>query len=187
MVVKFVIFIVLMRVVFIFFFFNIFFSYLFKVVGFFSIIIGSVGALTQQKIKRFVAFTSINQLGLILLGTAFDFLNIFGSLFALIVYILTNIIFFAIILSMREKKQHVFISYLSDLHNFFISSPANTIYLTISILSMSGIPPFLGFFSKYFLLLPILNNDIHNLFWPGFVLFFHVVGTFNYLRLLRNL
>lgn len=157
-VVKFVIFLSLMRIIFTFHIFNFFFLSIFKIVGFFSIIIGSLGAMTQQKIKRFVAFTSVNQIGLMLLGVAFDYNTIFGSLFMLMVYVVTNLIFFGVILNTYEiKSQRTFV-YMSDLHNFFISSPIGAIYLTISILSMAGIPPFLGFFSKYFLILPILNS-----------------------------
>jgi NADH:ubiquinone oxidoreductase subunit 2 (subunit N) len=44
---------------------------------------------------------------------------------------------------------------------------------------MAGIPPFLGFFSKYFLILPIINSSF-GLMWGFFVLIFHVIGIFNY-------
>lgn len=185
-VVKFVIFLVLMRVIFTFSNFDFFFWNLFKIIGCFSIVIGSVGALVQQKIKRFLAFTSINQMGLMLLGLSFDPLNTLGTLFALLVYVSTNLIFFGIILTTREAKSQRLVTYMSDLHNLFISSPKSIIYLTISILSMSGIPPFSGFFSKYFLILPVINSE-YGIYWGFFVLFFHIVGSFNYLRLIRDM
>lgn len=184
--IKFVIFLTLIRVIFIFYNFDFFFWYLFKIIGCFSIIIGSVGALIQQKIKRFIAYTSINQMGLLLLGLAFDPLNMVGSLFGLLVYVTTNLIFFGILLSAKEIKTQRLIIYMSDLHNLFISSPKNIIYFTVAILSMSGIPPFAGFFGKYFLLLPIINSKF-GIFYGIFLLSFHIIGTFNYLRLIRDM
>ena len=185
-IIKFVIFLIFIRIIFLFSIFEFYFWYFLKFISFFSIVIGSIGALTQQKIKRFIAFTSINQLGLMTLGVIFDPLSMIGSFSSLLVYISTNLIFFGVLLTIRESKKNKLLIYLSDLHNLFISSPGNGIYLTISILSMSGVPPFTGFFSKYFLILPIINN-VYGIYFGFIILFFHVVSTFNYLRLLRDI
>jgi NADH-quinone oxidoreductase subunit N len=52
------------------------------------------------------------------------------------------------------------------------------------LLSMAGIPPFVGFFSKYLILIPILYQD----WWIALaILLFHLIATFNYLRFLKDL
>lgn len=158
-------------------------NFFLKIVGVVSVIVGSLGAISQQKIKRFVAFTSINQMGLIFLGLLYD-PNAIGSVFNLIVYCSTSIIIFAVLISMRQiftKKSAV---YMNELHSFLAANAYLVKCLTIGILSVSGIPPMLGFFSKYLIFLVIVKKHI---IFAMIILAFHVVGTFNYLRLLRDL
>ena len=160
-----------------------FFFVLFTLVGFMSIVVGSLGAISQEKIKRFVAFTSINQMGLMFLGLVFDG-DAVGTLFNLFVYCTTSLVVFSVFLSFRKVSTNKPVIYMNELHNFFYSSPSLIFFFTLAVLSVSGIPPFLGFFSKYLIFLSVLS---YNFFFGILILLFHVIGMFNYLRLLRDL
>jgi NADH-quinone oxidoreductase subunit N len=142
--------------------FNLLYSYqiitLFKTFSFLSLFIGSIGAVIQQKIKRFLAFTSINQIGLMLFGIFYDSDHI-GSFFNMFIYSMTNIILLYVLSNLKQRGSVNSVEYLGDLRGLYSSSPQSVIYLTIALLSMAGIPPFVGFFSKYLILIPILYQD----------------------------
>jgi NADH-quinone oxidoreductase subunit N len=154
-----------------------------KICGFASVGIGAIGAITQQRLKRFVAYTSINQMGLMLLGILYDPIAV-GAIFNIFVYVSTSLIFFGVLMSLKRIHNDTRIIYMNELHNLFESSPSSTILLTISILSISGIPPLLGFFSKYMMFIPIFKSGLAASFY---ILFFHTVAMFNYLRVLRDI
>jgi len=83
-----------------------------------SIIIGCLGALLQKKIKRFLAYTSINQIGFLLLGLSTNnFSGISSSLMFLMIYIIMNIIFFGVLLNIQHFTQKFQIIYLTDLYS----------------------------------------------------------------------
>jgi NADH-quinone oxidoreductase subunit N len=107
-----------------------------------SLIIGCFGALIQTSVKRFFAYTSINQAGFIVLGLATD--NVMGlqaSLVYLVVYMFTLFIFFVGITENSRVIDNIL--ELKDL------SFRGKILVAISLFSMAGIPPLMGFISKY--------------------------------------
>jgi len=87
----------------------------FLVCGFLSIILGVTNAVVQTRLKRFLAYASINHLGFILLslGTP-SYIGFFASLFYLFTYILTNLTFFGLILIIQQFNFVTFI-YLNQL------------------------------------------------------------------------
>jgi NADH-quinone oxidoreductase subunit N len=81
-----------------------------------SIVIGCLGALPQRKIKRFLAYTSINQVGFLLLGLSINTVDsFFASILFLFVYIIMSIIFFGFILNIKHFTQNFQIIFLTDL------------------------------------------------------------------------
>ena len=154
-----------------------------------SIIVGTFGAFYQNRLKRFLAFTSMSQIGLSLISLSCinlnPFLSIAFSIFNFILYIFTTLIFFIIIFfSLYEKNislnENWIISF--SIENLKEYNSYLTYLLTILILSMSGIPPLTGFFTKY-LIFSLLFNKFPIIIF--LLLLLHLVNTYNYLRLIQ--
>lgn len=114
-----------------------------------SIIYGSIGALNQTKIMRLFAYSGISHIGFILFGIAIgSFEGLQASLIYMIIYILMSICSFSIILSLSLYK-----GLLVELGGLSRDNPVLSITLTLTFLSIAGIPPLAGFFSKWLILL----------------------------------
>lgn len=152
-----------------------------------SMVIGAFAALSQNKIKRFLAFSSISHAGYLLIGFACGSIEGIQSLLLyLIVYIFMNIAVFAIVLSgTRHSKNHTIlhIKYITDLAYLAKTNPVLAITFTITMFSMAGVPPFAGFYSKAFLFFAALSSNLGFLAVLGVLT--SVLTCFYYIRLIR--
>jgi NADH:ubiquinone oxidoreductase subunit 2 (subunit N) len=73
--------------------------------------------------------------------------------------------------------------YVSDLSNFGFYNPIYSIVVSIILLSMAGIPPLAGFFSKYLVLLNAIDNSFIVLGFVGVII--SCISTFYYLRIIK--
>jgi len=116
-----------------------------------TMIIGNLFALRQQNIKRFLAYSSIAQVGFILVGiSGSSQVATTSVIYFLLIYIFSNLGAFAVIVlvSAVTGKES-----MSDYKAFYTNNKLLSWVLTISLLSLAGIPPTAGFFGKYFLLM----------------------------------
>ena len=111
--------------------------------------IGNLVAITQTNIKRFMAFSAISQAGYLIMG----FLGpnpdgVPAMLFYLIVYMLTNMTVFAVIIlhSSRTGSQNI-----TDYKGFSRLNPSIALAMTVALFGLAGIPPLSGFVGKFFL------------------------------------
>jgi len=116
-----------------------------------TMVIGNLFALRQQNMKRFLAFSSIAQVGFILVGISGQ--SIEGSasvIFFIMIYVFSNLAAFGVIslVSAANGRESV-----DDYKGFYKTNPMLTWVLTIALFSLAGIPPTAGFFGKFFLLL----------------------------------
>ena len=114
-----------------------------------TIIVGNLFAIRQDNIKRFLAFSSITQVGYILLGlSAGNQMGTTATIYFLMVYIFSNLGAFGVIglVSAHAKKENI-----SDYKGFYKTNPFLGWIITISLFSLAGIPPTAGFFGKMFL------------------------------------
>lgn len=149
------------------------------------IIWGSLGALYEDKIKKFMVFASINQTGFILLGLGSS--SIYGlsaALMHLFFYFFSAAGLFLFFVIIRSYNTNLKLSYIHQLQYLHIPK-IYSIGLIPLIFSMMGFPPFMGFFTKYFLLVETLQAP--GLVFMGVVLFLNIVSSFYYFRLLKNL
>jgi NADH-quinone oxidoreductase subunit N len=116
----------------------------------FTMIIGNLFALRQQNMKRFLAFSSIAQVGFILIGISGGGQNgISSSVYFVLVYIFSNLgAFGAVQLISSFSGKETIDSY----KGLYQTNPLLSWVLTISLFSLAGIPPTAGFFGKFFLL-----------------------------------
>jgi len=116
-----------------------------------TMIIGNLFALRQQNMKRFLAFSSIAQVGFILIGiTGYSDEGSASVIFFVLIYIFSNLAAFGVInlVSAVTGREN-----LDDYKGFYKNNRSLSWVLAIALFSLGGIPPTAGFFGKFFLLL----------------------------------
>jgi len=116
-----------------------------------TMIIGNLFALRQQNMKRFLAFSSIAQIGFILIGiTGYSAEGSSSVIFFVLIYIFSNLAAFGVInlVSAVTGREN-----LNDYKGFYKNNRGLSWVLAFALFSLSGIPPTAGFFGKFFLLL----------------------------------
>jgi NADH-quinone oxidoreductase subunit N len=115
-----------------------------------TMIIGNLFALRQKNMKRFLAFSSIAQVGFILVGLSGQYDKGSASvIYFVLIYVFSNLGAFGVIslVSAIAGKEN-----MDDYKGFYKTNPLLTWVLAISLFSLAGIPPMAGFFGKFFLL-----------------------------------
>lgn len=163
---------------------NYFFEPLLLYSGLFSIILGTLGALYQSKIKRLLAYSAISHVGFISLGLSLNNLEGFQSvLLYLIIYASLSVITFSLFLSLRRFNNNLKFKNILDLKNFFKINPVFSFFFCITFFSIAGIPPLIGFFSKFYVFLACIKEGFFLI--TLFALFLSVVSSFYYIRLIK--
>lgn len=124
-------------------------SLLLSVVIVLTITVANLFAILQRDLKRFMAYSSISQAGYILLAVlAGDAQGMASLVYYLVVYIVANLAVFGVI---TNVEQHTGGLVDRDSYNgFYKTNPRLAFVLTLALFSLAGIPPFAGFFSKFF-------------------------------------
>lgn len=119
-----------------------------------SIIVGTFLALKEFNFRKFLAFTSINQMGYILLGLlpfANQSFKAFDSvMYFTFIYFLSNLLFFSTLANIRINN--IQLNTLSDLRVLYQFNPTNMWLCVLAIFSMAGLPPTAGFWAKYYII-----------------------------------
>ena len=158
---------------------NLFEPYL-AVIAVFSMLFGSIVAISQNNIKRMLAYSSIAHAGYMLIGLAAgNYDGIAGIIFYLSAYTFMNLGAFGII-AMIEGENETNL----DINNYAgLSSrkPLLAALLSICMFSLAGIPPFAGFFGKYYVFISAIKA---HLTWLAIVgVFSSVISLYFYLRI----
>lgn len=147
-----------------------------------SMAVGAFGALTQNNIKRLMAYSSIGNMGYALVaiaaGTA---IGLWALLAFMILYIIGLIAAFGVILSMRTSEGMV--EQVEDLAGLAQSRPGLAWTMTGAMFSIGGLPFLVGFFGKLFILYAALQAGL--VFLPIALVLFSVVSAYYYLRIVR--
>jgi NADH-quinone oxidoreductase subunit N len=146
-----------------------------------TMIIGNLFALRQQNMKRFLAFSSIAQVGFILIGITGQSPEGSASvIYFVLVYIFSNLGAFGVInlVSAVTGKENV-----DDYKGFYKTNPTLSWVLAIALFSLGGIPPTAGFFGKFFLLLAGAGKG--NYLLIGIAALNMVVSLYYYLRVIK--
>lgn len=134
-----------------------------------SFLIGGIVGLSQVRIKRLLTFSTINHIGFLLLALA---VSTEGSIeaftFYLVQYTMTNVNTFMTLLAFGYMSKGIISSHkntnvrefalLDDLKGQFYQNPLLAISFAISLFSMAGIPPLMGFFAKQMVLYSVSYN-----------------------------
>jgi NADH-quinone oxidoreductase subunit N len=149
-----------------------------------SIVYGALGAFIQTKLKRLIGYTSINQMGFLLLGVGCGTVDgLAASFFYLFFYIIMSFSFFSVILYIRDIKTKKDLLYINQLKFLGTNHKFLALFLAMLFFSMAGIPPLAGFFGKFFLFLALFKTG--NFIVSIVVLVINVISVFYYLRLVK--
>jgi proton-translocating NADH-quinone oxidoreductase chain N len=146
-------------------------------------ILGSIAAMAQTKLKRLLAYSSIGHVGFLLIGFCCGTIEGVQALFIyIIIYTVMTCGLFCLLLSL-QKHSYGFIESLSDLSMLARSHPLLALTITIVIFSMAGIPPLAGFCSKFYLFFAALSSSLYVLAFVGVLC--SVISCFYYIRLIK--
>ncbi len=140
-----------------------------------TIIVGNLFAIRQNNMKRFLAFSSIAQVGFILIGIAGSSQKGTASvIYFLLIYVFSNLAAFGVVslVSAIKGKENI-----SDYKAFYTTNPMLAWVLTIALFSLAGVPPTAGFFGKFFLLLAGTEKGSY---WPITIAALNMVISFYY-------
>jgi NADH-quinone oxidoreductase subunit N len=150
------------------------------VVSSLSMIAGNIIAISQSNLKRMLAFSSIAHAGYLLVGIASNNqIGKNGVIFYLFCYTFMNLGAFGILSLMeREEKNLTF----DDYSGFGFRHPVIAAFMSIFLFSLAGIPPFAGFFGKYYVFVAAIDAGLTWLAILGVLM--SVVSVYYYLRLI---
>ncbi len=148
-----------------------------------SIILGAVAAIGQSNIKRLLAYSSINNVGFVLVGLAAGTPDGVASvLFYLTVYVVMTLGSFLVVLQMRDASGEP-VETISSLSGLSQTRPGLAAALAIFMFSLAGIPPLLGFNAKLAVFKAAVDAGLYPLAVAGFVA--SVIGAYYYLRVVK--
>jgi len=165
---------------------------LFLAVG--SLTIGNLAAIAQTNVKRMLAFSTISQMGFVLLGImsgvvkgdALTFTaNAYSSaMFYVITYVLTTLAGFGVLLLLSQEGFES--EEISDLAGVNQRSPLYAGVMAVSLLSLAGIPPLVGFYAKLAVLQALVaSGQGLQLGIAVFAVMMSLIGAFYYLRVIK--
>ncbi len=145
-----------------------------------SMFLGSIAAIGQNNIKRLMAYSSIGHIGFVLMGIASGTdKGVSSVLIYMVLYIIMNIGVFVFILNM--ERNGVAVTTINSLNMYNDVSKSQTLFLTILLFSLAGIPPLAGFFGKFFIFNAAINAGLSWLAVIGGIA--SVIAAFYYLRI----
>ncbi len=146
-----------------------------------SMFVGSIAAIGQTNIKRLMAFSSIAHMGFALMGLAAGTPEgVEALLVYMAIYVAMNVGVFAFILNMEKDGQPV--TDIASLGLYSRVEPARAAFLAVLMFSLAGVPPLVGFFGKFYVLMAAVNAGLAWLAVAGVIA--SVIGAFYYLRII---
>ena len=154
------------------------------IISILSMAIGSISALKQDNLKRLFAFSTIANIGYVMIGLAsVNDEAIKASFLYMFIYTLATLgVFSFIMILRREDRQLVTVS---DIYGISRSKPLLTLSVAILLLSLAGIPPFGGFFGKLFVFTAAIEAGKLYLAIAGVI--FSVISAYYYLKIIKTM
>lgn len=158
-----------------------------------SLLVGNLAAIAQTNVKRMLAFSTISQMGFVLLGLMSGVVNsnislaanaYSSSMFYMVTYVLTTLGTFGVILLL--SRQGFESEEISDFAGLNQRSPLYAGVMAVCLFSLAGIPPMVGFYAKLSVLQALLASGLPlYLGLAVFAVMMSLVGAFYYLRVIK--
>jgi NADH-quinone oxidoreductase subunit N len=158
-----------------------------------SLLVGNLAAIAQTNLKRMLAFSTIAQMGFMLLGLlagvaggdASNMANAYGSsMFYVVTYVLTTLGTFGVIILL--SRQGFESDNIEDLAGLNQRSPLYAGVMAVCMFSLAGVPPLVGFYAKLSVLQALLASpSAFHIGLAVFAVIMSLIGAFYYLRLVK--
>ncbi len=158
-----------------------------------SLAVGNLAAIAQSNLKRMLAYSTIAQMGFILLGLAAGVVggntvsagNAYSSaMFYLVAYVLTTLGTFGLIMFL--SRQGFESEQIADLAGLSRRAPWVAGVMTVFMFSLAGLPPMVGFFAKLAIIQALVTTNVSANIWLAVVaVMFSLIGAFYYLRVVK--
>ncbi len=158
-----------------------------------SMALGNLAAIAQSNLKRMLAYSTIAQMGFVLLGliptvvaaNTLSAANGYSSaMFYLITYVFTTLGTFGIMLLLSRpgfESEHI-----DDLKGLAKRSPWYAALMAILMFSLAGIPPTVGFYAKFSVLQALVSTNVGGYIWLAVVaVLLSLIGAYYYLRVVK--
>ena len=148
-----------------------------------SITLANLFALRQENLKRLMAFSSISQAGYIMLGVIAGTQQGMASLvYYVLIYMFANLSVFAVITIIALRAQRFT---LEEYNGLYSTKPKLAFLMTLALYSLAGIPPFAGFFSKFFIFAAAFQGGFHLLVFIALVN--TIISLYYYLKIVKSM
>lgn len=159
-----------------------------------SLLVGNLAAIAQTNVKRMLAFSTISQMGFVLLGIMSGVVNgdalsfaanaYSSAMFYVVTYVLTTLASFGVLLLLSQEGFES--EEIADLAGLNQRSPLYAGVMAVCLLSLAGIPPLVGFYAKLAVLQALLASG-QGLYLAVaiFAVMMSLIGAFYYLRVIK--
>jgi len=147
-----------------------------------SMVVGNVTAIAQTNVKRMLAYSTIANMGFMLMGfLAADLNGLSAALFYTLTYVLTSLASFGVILLLSREGFEC--DRLDDLKGLNQRSPWWAFIMLLTMFSLAGVPPTVGFYAKFAVIEAAVNAQF---IWLAVAaVLASLVGAFYYLRIVK--
>lgn len=158
-----------------------------------SLLIGNLAAIAQTNLKRMLAYSTIANMGFMLLGMTAGVVNAStawggnaysSAMFYVVTYVLTTLGTFGMVILLSRQGHEA--EEIKDLAGLAKRSPWFALVMTMFMISLAGVPPTVGFYAKLAVLQALVATDVASYLWlAGFAVVVSLIGAFYYLRVIK--
>ena len=158
-----------------------------------SLLVGNLAAIAQTNLKRMLAYSTIAQMGFMLLGLASGVVNdntlsaanaYSSAMFYTVTYVMTTLGTFGMIMLLSRQGHEA--EEIKDLAGLAKRSPWCAGVMTIFMFSLAGLPPTAGFYAKLAVLQALVSTNVPGYLWLSvFAVVLSLIGAFYYLRVIK--
>lgn len=146
-----------------------------------SLLVGNLSAIMQTNVKRMLAYSTISHMGFVVLGFMGDLLGYQAAMIYTLTYVVMSVAAFGVLMILSTKERDC--EQLSDLAGLNQTHPWLAFLMLLTMFSMAGIPPLLGFYAKFAIIQALLSQGY--LWVSVFAVIMSLIGAFYYLRVVK--
>lgn len=168
-------------------------SKMLQILAVLSLFIGNFTAIIQTNIKRMLGFSTISNMGFVMLAlsvsanklvlssTEINYSGIYSAYYYIIAYIIMSLATFGILIYV--SNEHKDCENITDLAGLNQKNSWYALIMLLAMFSMAGIPPLMGFNAKLYVIISLLKQNY--IFLPIYAVIMSLIGAFYYLRVVK--